>query len=74
MPVWNISEADYVLSLEKGTMNNYGLMLIQASRMPTDVENVEAADGEKTQKIILNDHLYILRDSRMYDVTGKKVK
>ena len=74
MPVWNISETDYVLSLEKGTMNNYGLMLIKASRVPTDVENVEAADGEKTQKIILNDHLYILRDSRMYDVTGKKVK
>ena len=74
MPVWNISETAYVLSLDKGTFNTYGLMLIQASRVPTDVENVEAADGEKTQKIILNDHLYILRDSRMYDATGKKVK
>ena len=74
MPVWNISETAYILSLGKGTMNNYGLMLLQASRMPTGVENVESADDEKAQKIILNDHLYILRDSRMYDATGKKVK
>ena len=74
MPVWNISETAYVLSLGKGTMNNYGLMLLKASRIPTNVENIDAADGEKTQKIILNDNLYILRDSRMYDVTGKKVK
>lgn len=74
MPVWNISETAYILSLGKGTMNNYGLMLLQASRMPTGVENVESADDEKAQKIILNNQLYILRDSRMYDVTGKKVK
>ena len=74
MPVWNISETAYILSLGKGTMNNYGLMLLQASRMPTGVENVESKDDEKAQKIILNDHLYILRDSRMYDATGKKVK
>lgn len=73
-PVWNISETAYILSLGKGTMNNYGLMLLQASRMPTGVENVESADDEKAQKIILNNQLYILRDSRMYDVTGKKVK
>lgn len=74
MPVWNISETAYILSLGKGTMNNYGLMLLQASRMPTGVENVESADDEKAQKIILNNQLYILRDSRMYDATGKKVK
>ena len=74
MPVWNVSETAYILSLGKGTMNNYGLMLLQASSMPTGVENVESADDEKAQKIILNDHLYILRDSRMYDATGKKVK
>ena len=74
MPVWNLSETAYILSLGKGTMNNYGLMLLQASRMPTGVENVESADDEKAKKIILNDHLYILRDSRMYDATGKKVK
>ena len=74
MPVWNISETAYILSHGKGTMNNYGLMLLQASRMPTGVENVESADDEKAQKIILNNQLYILRDSRMYDATGKKVK
>lgn len=74
MPVWNISETAYILSLGKGMMNNYGLMLLQASRMPTGVENVESADDEKAQKIILNNQLYILRDNRMYDVTGKKVK
>ena len=74
MPVWNISETAYILSHGKGTMNNYGLMLLQASRMPTGVENVESADDEKAQKIILNNQLYILRDSRMYDSTGKKVK
>ena len=74
MPVGNVSETDKIMSLGKGTMNNYGLMLLQASRMPTGVENVESKDDEKAQKIILNDHLYILRDSRMYDATGKKVK
>lgn len=72
--IWNLSAGAYEVELGKGATNGYGLMLVRkAPQVTTGVENVQ---GDKTQctKVILNDHVYILRDAQLYDVTGKAVK
>ena len=72
--IWNLSAGAYELELGKGATNEYGLMMVRkAPQVTTGVENVQ---GDKTQctKVILNDHVYILRDAQLYDVTGKAVK
>lgn len=72
--IWDLSAGAYELDLNKGATEGYGLMLVRkAPQVTTGVENVQ---GDKTQctKVILNDHVYILRDAQLYDVTGKAVK
>lgn len=46
---------------------------------PTITTDVEAVSGERlevngVQKVIINDHMYIIRSGKMYDATGKCVK
>lgn len=72
--IWDLTVSPYEAEFDKGQNNDYGLMLVRkAPQVTTGVENVQ---GDKTQctKVILNDHVYILRDAQLYDVTGKAVK
>ena len=38
----------------------------------TGIDSIET--GAEAQKVILNENVYILRGTQMYDVTGKLVK
>lgn len=71
--IWNLSMGEYELDLEKGTTNGYGLLLqAKAPQVVTGVDEVDAETG--VQKVIIDEHVFILRGGQMYDVTGKMVK
>ena len=72
--IWNLSMSEYTMSLDKGTDSSYGLMLVKAPKITTDTENIGINGSEHVQKMILDDHVYILRNGEMYDAAGKKVK
>ena len=71
--IWNLSMGAYELELTKGTTEGYGLLLqAKAPGAATGVDNIDAS--EAAQKVIINDHVYILRNGQMYGVDGKTVK
>jgi hypothetical protein len=74
--IWNLSMGEYVLDLNKGTTNGYGLLLkAKVPMTPTGIENGEVLNGANgVQKIIINDQVFIIRGGQMYDVTGKAVR
>ena len=74
--IWNLSMGEYLLTLDKGNNNGYGLMLHKKAPMtPTGVDNVESGvQGTTVQKVVIDSHVFILRAGQMYDVTGKMVK
>ena len=75
--LWNISMSPYTLDLQKGNTEDYGLLLQKhnAPQIATGVDNIEGADNSQAvQKVLLNEHVYILRNGQRYDVTGKLAK
>jgi hypothetical protein len=75
--IWNLSMGAYPVDLNKGTTNGYGLLL--QKKAPAVVTGVETVTGyglqvTGVQKIVIDDHVFILRGGQMYDVNGKMVK
>ena len=71
--IWNLSESDYVLQLEKGTTANYGLR-ISARKTPTGIdEAVVDAQGE-TKKVLINNQVFIIRGNQVYSIDGQLVR
>lgn len=72
--IWNLSMGEYTVDLNKGNNEGYGLMLVsKAPMVTTGVDNINASESG-AQKVIINEHVYILRGEKMYDATGKMVK
>lgn len=73
--VWNLSDGAFSLYLEKGTSSRYGLRLVEkAPHVATGTdEAVVDAQGE-TQKVLINDHVYIIRGNNIYTIDGQLVK
>ena len=69
--ICNLNESPYEIELAQGTTKGYGLLL--QAKMPTGVETIDNSQFtiHNCQKVIIDDHVYILRDGRMYDVTGR---
>jgi hypothetical protein len=76
MIIWNLSMNECTLTLDKGNNEGFGLLLVKkAPEISTGVESTEFSDqNSAVQKVIIDEHVYILRDGQMYDVTGKMVK
>ena len=75
--IWNLSMGAYEIELAKGTTNGYGLLLqAKAPSVVTGVDQLDNGDWtlENVQKVIIDEHVFILRGGQMYDVTGKAVK
>ena len=71
--IWNLSMSEYTVDLNKGTTNGYGLLL--RAKVPAVVTGVDQIDAKAgVQKVIIDEHVYILRGGQMYDVNGKMVK
>ncbi len=75
--IWDLTVSPYEAEFDKGQNNGYGLMLVRkAPQVTTGVETIDNSQLtiHNCQKVILNDHVYILRDGQLYDVIGKAVK
>ena len=75
--IWNLSMGAYEIELAKGATNGYGLLLqAKAPSVATGVDEVTGDGLQVTgaQKVIIDEHVFILRGGQMYDVTGKMVK
>ena len=72
--IWNISEDGYTLDMQQGFTTGYGLLLqVKAPEIATDIDNL-SGNASGVQKVVIDDHVYILRGEKMYDTTGKIVK
>lgn len=73
--IWNLSEGAYVANLQKGTDANYGLRIsAKAPQIHTGVdEAIVDAQGE-TRKVLVNDHVFIIRGDQVYTIDGQLVK
>lgn len=73
--IWNLSEGAYVAHLNKGKDNKYGLRVsARAPQVTTGVdEAVVDAKGE-TRKVLINNHVFIIRGDKVYSVDGQLVK
>lgn len=73
--IWNLSESDYVMTLEQGTTAEYGLRVsAKAPQVATDMdEAVVDAQGE-TQKVLIDNKVFIIRGNNVYTVDGQMVK
>lgn len=73
--IWNLSNSAYTLTLNKGTVSNYGLRISAKSpQTATGIdEAVVDAKGE-TRKVMINDQVYIIRGDQVYSVDGQLVK
>ena len=69
--ICNLNESPYEIELAQGTTKGYGLLL--QAKMPTGMETIDNSQFtiHNCQKVIIDGHVYILRDGRMYDVTGR---
>ena len=73
--IWNIAAGPYTGDFKQGDNNGYGLVLRRKPQVTTGIENSGLLnDANGVQKIILNDHVYILKGEQLYDVTGKMVR
>lgn len=71
--IWNLSMSACELDLAQGLNEGYGLRLVvNAPAVVTGVDQIDAKTG--AQKVIIDEHVYILRGGQMYDVNGKMVK
>lgn len=71
-PVWDLTSATYSIALEAGTTYAYGLKRVLKSTEA--IENTLTGTPSTAQKILLNGHIYILRNGKVYSTTGAFVK
>ena len=71
--IWNLSESDYVLQLEKGTTANYGLR-ISARKTPTGIDEAVVDAQGKIEKVLINDKVFIIRGEKVYTIDGQMVR
>jgi len=76
--IWNLSKNAYTLQLEQGTTARYGLRTVsEAPQVTTDIEPIwvdPEGNAIKAAKILINNHVYILRDGKLYTITGSLVR
>ena len=71
--VWNMSNGQYEAELVKGDNTEYSILLRRnAPSVATGMDIITAED--KVEKVILNGALYLIRDGKVYDSTGKAVR
>ena len=74
--IWNLGYAPYVLSLEKGVNEHYGLRLYaeQSPQTATGIdEAVIDAQGD-TRKVLIDQKVFIIRGDEVYTLDGRLVK
>ena len=73
----NLALSDYTVALGKGDLSDrFMLEIAPIKQMPTDIENVQGDDvqGAKARKVMVDGILYIVKDGKVFDARGAKVK
>lgn len=71
--IWNLNIAPAPISLSKGTEDSYGLRLVRKiNNVVTGLD--EAVLNGDVQKVIMHDHMYIIRDGKVYSAHGHVIK
>lgn len=77
-PIWNLSQNAYTVKLEQGTTSRYGLRTVsKAPQTTTDIEPIwgdPEGNAIKAAKVLINNHVYIIRDGKLYTITGSLVR
>ena len=71
----NLAIEDYTVDLEQGTFNDRFLLEVDIQAVTTNLD--QTSDGfskDKTRKVMIDGILYIVKDGKMYDARGNKVK
>ena len=74
--IWNLSRNAYVINLEQGTTERYGLRLSAKAPQSTQAIDEILVDSkdETAVKVLLNGQVFIIRGGAIYTITGNKVK
>ena len=74
--IWNLSEGDYVLTMEKVNTAEYGLRIsAKAPQVVTGIgEAMVDAQGKTAIKVLVDDKVFIIRGEKVYTVDGQLVK
>lgn len=76
--IWNLSQNAYTMRLEQGTTARYGLRTIsKAPQITTGIEPIwvdPEGNAIKAAKVLINNHVYIIRDGKLYTITGSLVR
>lgn len=77
-PIWNLSQNAYTVKLEQGTTSRYGLRTVsKAPQTTTDIDPIwmdPEGNAIKAAKVLINNHVYIIRDGKLYTITGSLVR
>lgn len=71
--IWNLSAGAYDIDLAKGNTQGYKVVIRPKQQTPTDVQT-NPINQDMVEKVILNQHLYVLKNGRVYDATGKLIR
>lgn len=74
--IWNLSRNAYVINLEQGTTNRYGLRVSAKAPQSTQAIDEILVDSkdETAVKVLINGQVFIIRGGEIYTITGNKVK
>jgi hypothetical protein len=74
--IWNLTYGPYVASLTSGTHTEYGLKLVQSPAVTTDIETVngEGSKVSEVRKVLIDDHIYIIREGVVYTINGQQAQ
>ena len=75
--IWNLSKNAYTAQLEQGTTSRYGLrMVAKAPQITTEIETIVDSEGKviKAAKVLIDNQVYIIRDGKLYTITGSLVR
>jgi len=72
--IWNLSAGAYDIDLAKGNTQDYKVVIRPKQQTPTGVRAAPITQDSGVEKVILNQHLYVLKNGRVYDATGRLIK
>ncbi len=74
--VWNLSYGAFTAYLPAGTDNHYGLRIVAKSpQIVTDIDEARVGDNtDNASKVLIDNHIYIIRAGEVYTIGGQKVK
>lgn len=71
--IWNLSVCAYDIDLAKGNAQGYKVVIRPKQQTPTNV-HTNQINPNTVEKVILNQHLYVLKNGRVYDATGRNIQ